>query len=330
MAEPTTWQEAYDRAYQDSIARGDSPTEARSIAKNRADQWAKESDPEGILAEVRAQAPGIPLGIGVALLSDKKYGAQLMDVLKTWRTNKNLALDKLYKSDWARLTKDARENYLLFLEKSDTYFAELQKFKDSINKALVQEGYKKLDDVTLENYFKLGKSEADIFRDIAKQFEFAPGAVGGRIGDFYSRLKTSARRNGIAENMIASVLGFSDIKEALAALQEGEDINTFERKFRNYAKTAMPDYVKGLLDEGSDLDEIISPYRSVMVDELEIPYNSIDVTDRYVQNALANQVNLYDFRKGLRRDPRWQYTERARNEMADTAMNLLRNFGFMG
>ena len=330
MAEPTTWQEAFDQSYQAAISRGDSPSEARAAANAAANAWSKESDPLNILADVRKTAPGAALGIGLALLSDKKYGPELMAILKTWRKNPTKALDDLYKSAWGRLTADARENYNLFLEKSDTYFAELQKFKDQINRALVEEGYEKLDDIALEEYFKTGKTEADIFRDMAKMFKFAPGKVGGRIGSLYDQLKISAKRNGISENMIPTVLGFETVEDIIGALQGGEDIATFERKFRTYAKTAMPDYVKGLLDEGADLDEIINPYRSVMVDELELPYNSVDVTDRYIQEALSKQVPLSDFRRMLRQDDRWQYTDRAKQEVSNAALQVLRDFGFQG
>lgn len=329
MAEPTTRQEAYDQTYQKAIARGDTPSEAKAAADAAANAFS-EYDPLSILEEVKKTAPGAALGIGLALLSDKKYGPELMSILKTWRTNPTKALDDLYKSAWGRLTSTARNNYGLFLEKSDTYFAELQKFKDQINKALVEEGYNKLDDATLEGYFKTGKNEADIFRDVAKTFKFAPGKAGGRIGSQYDELKVAARRNGISENMIPSVLGFGSIEEIISALQSGEDIKTFERKFRMYAKTAMPDYVKGLLDEGEDLDEIINPYRSVMVDELELPYNSVDVTDKFIQDALAKQTTLADFRRSLRKDSRWQYTDKARQEVSTNVLNVLRDFGFQG
>jgi hypothetical protein len=92
----------------------------------------------------------------------------------------------------------------------------------------------------------------------------------------------------------------------------------------------MPDYVKGLLDEGQDLADIIGPYKAVMVDELELPYNSVDVTDRYMQEALAKNTNLADFRRMLRKDTRWQYTDRAKQEVSSAALNVLRDFGFQG
>jgi len=330
VAEPTTYQEVYDKSYNDAIARGDSPSEARTAAIAAADRWSKEYDPAGILEEVRKSAPGTNLGIGLALLSDKTYGSQLMEVFKIWRKDKNKALDLLNKSKWAQLPKDARDNYLLKLERSDIYKTQLENFKAKINKILTEEGYDKLDDKTLEDAFLAGKDDEAILREALAGFKFKPGVTGGEIGANYDTLRNIARRNGVAETMLPSVLGFETVEDVIKAIQGGERIDTFERKIRSYAKTAMPDYVKGLLDEGQDLADIIGPYKAVMVDELELPYNSVDVTDRYMQEALAKNTNLADFRRMLRRDTRWQYTDKAKQEVSSAALNVLRDFGFQG
>lgn len=330
MAEPTTYQEVYDKSYNDAIARGDSPSEARTAATAAADRWSKEYDPAGILEEVRKAAPGTNLGIGLALLSDRTYGPQLMEVFKTWRKDKNKALDLLNKSRWAQLPKDARDNYLLKLERSDIYRNQLDTFKARINKILTEEGYDKLDDQALESAFLAGKDDETILREALTGFKFKPGVTGGQIGANYDTLRNIAKRNGVAETMLPSVLGFETVDDVIKAIQGGERIDTFERKIRNYAKTAMPDYVKGLLDEGQDLADIVGPYKAVMVDELELPYNSVDVTDRYMQEALAKNINLADFRRMLRKDSRWQFTDRARQEVSGAALNVLRDFGFQG
>lgn len=330
MAEPTTYQEVYDKAYNDAIARGDSQAEARTAATAAAESWSKEFDPANILEDVRKAAPGTNLGIGLALLSDKTYGPQLMEVFKIWRKDKNKALDLLNKSKWAQLPKDARDNYLLKLERSDIYRTQLENFKARINKILTEEGYDKLDDKTLEDAFLAGKDDEAILRESLAGFKFKPGVTGGQIGTDYDTLRNIAKRNGIADTMLPTVLGFETIEDVIRAIQGGERIDTFERKIRNYAKTAMPDYVKGLLDEGQDLADIIGPYRAVMVDELELPYNSVDITDRYMQEALANNTNLADFRRALRKDSRWQYTDKARQEVSSSALQVLRDFGFQG
>jgi len=41
-------------------------------------------------------------------------------------------------------------------------------------------------------------------------------------------------------------------------------------------------------------------------------------------------VNLYDYSKALRQDSRWQYTGNAREAVSDSALTVLRNFGFQG
>lgn len=330
MAEPTTYQEVFDKAYKEAIARGDSPSEANLRAKSVADNWSKEYDPAGILEDVRKSPEGAKLGIGLALLSDKKYGTQLMEVFKIWRKDKNKALDLLNKSAWAQLNKEARDNYSLMLERGDIYKNLLTNFKERINKLLVAEGFDKLDDKTLEDAFLSGKDDEALLREALSSFKFKKDVTGGEIGANYNTLRNIARRNGIAETMLPSVLGFDTVEDIIKAIQGGERIDTFERKLRNYAKTAMPDYVKGLLDQGQDLEDIIGPYRSVMSDELELPYNSIDITDRYMQEGLAKNTNLADFRRMLRKDTRWQYTDRARQEVSSAALNVLRDFGFQG
>lgn len=330
MAEPTTYQEVFDKAYKEAIARGDSASEANLRAKSVADNWSKEYDPAGILKEVRESPEGAKLGIGLALLSDKKYGTQLMEVFRIWRKDKNRALDLLNKSAWAQLNKEARDNYSLMLERGDIYKNLLTNFKERINKLLVAEGFDKLDDKTLEDAFLSGKDDEALLREALSSFKFKKDITGGEIGANYNTLRNIARRNGIAETMLPSVLGFDTVEDIIKAIQGGERIDTFERKLRNYAKTAMPDYVKGLLDQGQDLEDIIGPYRSVMSDELELPYNSIDITDRYMQEGLAKNTNLADFRRMLRKDTRWQYTDRARQEVSSATLGILRDFGFQG
>ena len=42
------------------------------------------------------------------------------------------------------------------------------------------------------------------------------------------------------------------------------------------------------------------------------------------------EMSLYDFAKQLRKDDRWQYTQQAKTEVADSAKQVLQDFGFMG
>jgi hypothetical protein len=64
---------------------------------------------------------------------------------------------------------------------------------------------------------------------------------------------------------------------------------------------------------------------------LELPEDKITLNDLASKGVLGGEkpMNLYDFRKALRQDERWQYTENARTEMSNLTENLLRDFGFV-
>jgi hypothetical protein len=60
--------------------------------------------------------------------------------------------------------------------------------------------------------------------------------------------------------------------------------------------------------------------------------NEIDLNDPLLRSAITDKgdMNLYDFKKALRQDNRWQYTEQAKQDVSNAAFNVLRDFGFQG
>ena len=65
--------------------------------------------------------------------------------------------------------------------------------------------------------------------------------------------------------------------------------------------------------------------------EIDDP-NQISLNDPTLRMAITDKgdMNLYDFKKALRQDDRWQYTGTAKQEVSNAALNVLRNFGFQG
>lgn len=269
------------------------------------------------------------LGIGEALLNDPIYGTELKKVFELYKTNKLAAADLLFKSKWAKLDTDVRDRYLMKLENSDLYKERLRSWLLGIKPRLKQDGLT-LTDAQLEDYYKRGIDDLTIFDEALSGSKFEVGKTGGTQATNYNSLLSIATRNGISVSLLPKVLGFDSIDQVLKELQTGASIDDFTQKIRNYAKTAMPDYVKKLIDQGQDLTDIINPYRATISDVLEIPYNSIDVTDKNIQNALASNISLADLRKQLRKDDRWQYTDTARSEVANVTRQVLQDFGFMG
>jgi hypothetical protein len=269
------------------------------------------------------------LGIGEALLLDSIYGEELKRVFELYKTNKLAAADLLYKTKWAKLDTDVRDRYLLKLENSDLYKERLRSWLLGIKPKLKKDGLT-LTDAQLEDYYKRGIDDLTIFDEALSGAKFEPGKTGGTQATDYNSLLSVATRNGISTSLLPKVLGFDTIDEVLKELQTGASIDDFSQKIRNYAKTSLPDWAKKLVDQGQDLTDIINPYRATISDELEIGYNSIDVTDKYIQEALAKNMSLYDLRKALRQDNRWQYTDKARENVSSSVLGVLRDFGFQG
>lgn len=108
----------------------------------------------------------------------------------------------------------------------------------------------------------------------------------------------------------------------------------FESQIRDQAKSMFPGYAEAI-DAGSTIRDIASPYIQMMSDELEIPYQSIDVMDPIVKKALNGLdakgkpagVNLYDFQRQLRGDLRWKQTDKAIEGAMATGVKVLRDMG---
>lgn len=115
-------------------------------------------------------------------------------------------------------------------------------------------------------------------------------------------------------------------------VDNGEDIDIFKNLIRNTAKIGLPDKVAGLLDNGVDLETVYSPYKRLMASTLELAPDSISIDDSTLRMAIGpdKEMSLYDFQRSLRKDPRWQYTDQARQSVSEAALGVLRDFGFTG
>ena len=69
-----------------------------------------------------------------------------------------------------------------------------------------------------------------------------------------------------------------------------------------------------------------------MADVLEIANpEQIKLDDPSLMMAFGDkEMTLNDFARALRKDARWQYTDNARKEVADSVLSVLRDFGFQG
>ena len=163
-------------------------------------------------------------------------------------------------------------------------------------------------------------------------------SFGGDALKNYQTLQGIAKANGfsirdILPNVSALAAG-GDLETAvLRGLADGSlDINRIAQDARMLASQGQPEYVRGLLNQGYDLQDIYAPYRSQMAAVLELDPNTIDLNDATLRSAITDKgdMNLYDFKKALKQDSRWQYTANAKEEVSNAALGILRDFGFQG
>jgi hypothetical protein len=166
------------------------------------------------------------------------------------------------------------------------------------------------------------------------------GMIGGQVTEGYSgealanyrTLVQTARENGF---QISDILpGGANEQQVLSGIASGTiDINRVAQDARKLAAQGQPQYVRDLLSQGYNLSQVFKPYRQTMANILEIgDPDQIDLNDPLLRSAITDKgdMNLYDFKKTLKADKRWQYTENAKSEVSDITLKILRDFGFQG
>jgi len=230
------------------------------------------------------------------------------------------------------------KNKLAELDRTSEWGRGLQDTIETVNEYVTQLiGVGALDDMTIraiasEIYKYANEDDAVKIRNaVLGAARYGIGKViGGQAGEALSSLKSIASANGFdLEKQFAT-----DLPTWLDRINKGESLETYKKIIRDSAKTAfgVSDRISALMDQGVNLDTIYSPYKNVMASVLELNPQTItlkDLSDKGVFGA-KQEMNLYDFQKVIRKDPRWQMTQNARDEMSQTALTLLRNFGFQG
>jgi hypothetical protein len=147
----------------------------------------------------------------------------------------------------------------------------------------------------------------------------------------YQEIQGVARANGFRVKDI--VPGAQTEQQVLQGIATGKiDANRLAQDARKLAAQGQPQYVRDLLGQGYNLDQVYAPYRQTMANLLEINADEIDLNDSTLRSAISDKgdMNIYDFKKTLKADKRWQYTENAKQEVSDMTLKILRDFGFQG
>ena len=153
----------------------------------------------------------------------------------------------------------------------------------------------------------------------------------GPSGKYFTEFKNFAAKNGI---MLSDSAATDYANKAVAGVIDADTVYSTLRESAASAFPQLADKIKS----GIDLRTLADPYIQSMSNLLEIPYTAIDLFDPKIRGALSytqadgkvGTKSIYDFEKELRKDVRWQYTNNAKKEVADTTLRVLQDFGFQG
>jgi len=193
--------------------------------------------------------------------------------------------------------------------------------------------------IAAENLYMKGQNDNTTVRQAALRPYIKLGVspitggatVGGKAGVNYQELLQTAYQNGVSVSELPKVLGYQGMDQVLQAISSGEPVTTFQQGIRSYASTGQSDFVKNQLAQGVDLRTVAQPYITAMAEVLELQPDSIQLNDSVLQSGLQNNgMNIFDYKKLLKKDNRWQYTKGAEQDVSNATMRILREFGFEG
>lgn len=177
---------------------------------------------------------------------------------------------------------------------------------------------------------RLGLNQQQTLERLVEFVTPTDGDFRGAAGVAQSALQSWARANGvaIAPNMVQDY-----IRRISSGATTLEDVKDDLR--RTYLMGAYPAW-SDRIAQGMDPADIAAPYRNTMASLLEMDPEEINLDDPLLQQGMQgvgadgkpSVVPLYDFKRQVREDPRWQYTDNAYATYTDVGTQLLQMFGF--
>lgn len=275
-----------------------------------------------------------------------------------WSTEKFLT--ELYKTDWwteqAKQGRGSKWFDRFMLENDRARLPEwTQLVNDTVKKIekLADSLYNmKLDDVDLENlskrYLRQGWDEYDeegLRRWLALEFgrqsnpenpgdaDLEPLEPGGVLVDYERTFRDAVRGFGLKRT------GDWFTKTAAALLNPDSGVTEDDvwNELIAEAETLYPVFA-GRLGKDRTVRDLASGYIGWAASVLELDPESIELDDPAVASALGyadekgnpSLMPLWDYRKSLRRDSRWQMTDNAHESYTNLASTFLKSMGALG
>lgn len=197
-----------------------------------------------------------------------------------------------------------------------------------------------LSEWALDQSWGKGIDAAAISQHIAQVGKINISLPGGQASSYMSQLKGMANDYGL--NGLNTSGGNNYFTDAAQSILLGKStIDTWKQDIINQAKQNYKAYAPQL-DAGITLRSLANPYINSLSNLLELPSDSIDLSSsngygKMVSDALRgtdpnnpNPITLNQFETQVKQDPRWGYTNNARDSVMGGVDNLLKMFGKVG
>jgi len=192
----------------------------------------------------------------------------------------------------------------------------------------------------LDQSWGKGIDAAAIAQHIAQTGKINVALPGGAAGNYMSQLKSIANDYGL--NGLNTSGGSNYFTDAAQSILLGKStIDTWKQDIINQAKQNYKAYAPQL-DAGITLRSLANPYINSLANLLEVPSDSVDLSastgyGKMVSDALRgtdpnnpNPMTLNQFETKVKQDPRWGYTNNARDSVMGGVDSLLKMFGKIG
>lgn len=177
---------------------------------------------------------------------------------------------------------------------------------------------------------KKNLSATEVTNRLLKHLEMpASGDLSGQAGTVQDELGTWAKANGIDLN------NNQIVNYAKKVIKGSTNIDGIKADIRKtYMAGAYPAWADRIA-QGEDIADIAAPYVSAASKLLET--DNLSLSDPLVKQGLQSVgqdgkprvMPLYEYERAVRKDPRWQYTDNAKNTYYNAVMSIGRSFGMV-
>ena len=152
--------------------------------------------------------------------------------------------------------------------------------------------------------------------------------AGGTIGSSLDVIKRQALAYGISIDKNYE----NQIQFSLLDPTDGRDAQYYLNEMKNQAMDTYKPFAESI-KQGRSMYEITSNYRTKMANLLETDPTNVtwqDLMGKVIDPTTGTARMESEFIKQVKQDPLWQYTRNAKETYSNTALDLMKQFGFIG